>query len=301
MATSGSLIAAADYESIRTSLANILYLGSGTRGYGTTPVAGAVSAGQTITAAHWVNLKTDILTIAAHQGALANANITAVPSITAGTVINATDQNPFITAASYLDTNRFNVGSGQYSEESLGIDQSRNTNWSATVRHFFTLDFGSADAARYFFNAGGKIKLFAGRSGGTGSTQDNNWTSLLTDMGNVFFNWNGCTSDGTSPGSGNGIGFYNLTNVSQQVFTKVGSGSYSLNDYTVAMYTDVANNGSGGARYVYVQVFFNDDHTSVWGDTVTGTLTNSVRSLRPSGSYVNVVGPTATNSTLLSS
>ena len=120
-------------------------------------------------------------------------------------------------------------------------------------------------------------------------------------MGNVYFNYNGCTSDGAVPGSGNGIGFYNLTNTSQTVFTKFGTGSYSLNDYAISMSTDVSNNTSGGARYLYVQVSFNDSHTSTFSDVVTGTLTHSIRTLRPSGIYVNEAAPSGTNTTLLTS
>ena len=67
------------------------------------------------------------------------------------------------------------------------------------------------------------------------------------------------------------------------------------------MSTDVSNNTSGGARYLYVQVSFNDSHTSTFSDVVTGTLTHSIRTLRPSGIYVNEAAPSGTNTTLLTS
>lgn len=301
MPASGSLIAATDYNSIQTTIGNILGVGSGNFGYGQTVTSTQVNAGLSLIAANdWANLKIDMLKIANHLGLASNPNITSIPTLTAGTIINAADQTPFATAASYLSTNRFALGAGQYSDESFSpdISQTRSTAWGGaskpTVRHFFTLDFGSVNAARYFFNSGSSLRFTASRSGGTVSTQNTNWSAMLSTMGTVIYSYDGCQSNGTNPGTGSAIGYFSLTSSAQQVFTKTGSGNYSLNDYTITMRTD------GTGRYIYVEIYFNDDHTNPYSDTVDGTLTSTVAIRRASGSNVSVTAPTAINTTLLS-
>ena len=159
------------------------------------------------------------------------------------------------------------------------------------------MDFTNASNARYFFNAGSDIRFSSARTGGTGTPQDLNWTNMLSAMGTVIFNYN---STSAASGSGSSIGFYQLTNVSTQIFTKTGSGNYSANDYTILASCDVANNINGGARYIYFDIYWNDDHTNPFADSVTGTIT-SVISMRRANAIggVTVLAPTATNTVLL--
>lgn len=97
----------------------------------------------------------------------------------------------------------------------------------------------------------------------------------------------------TGTGTGSNIGFYDLTTVNQQIFTRTGSGAYAANDYTVFARCDVANNTNGGARYIYLTIQFNDDKAGNpnFDENVTGTLDSFVEFLRPSGSNVSVTGP----------
>ena len=167
----------------------------------------------------------------------------------------------------------------------------------------FTIDFGTPNNARYFFNSGGSIRFNASRTGGTSTSQNQAWANLLSSMGTISFNYNS-TKSSTNAGTGSSIGFYQLTSTMQQVYTRTGSGAYvsayNANDYTVTMSCDVLNNSEGGARYVYVTAAFNDDHTSVWKDSVTGTLTHNVQMRRATGTNVDVIAPTAVNTVLLS-
>lgn len=57
----------ADYNSIRTSLSDIMGSGSGTQGYGQKIYSTAVSEGKTVTPNEWANLATDIVNIYRHQ------------------------------------------------------------------------------------------------------------------------------------------------------------------------------------------------------------------------------------------
>lgn len=303
MATQGALIRAIDYNTIQTSVANILGEGSASFGYGQTVTSSQVSIGKSIEAQDWAKLKIDILKIAAHQGTSGDPLITTIPTVASGTEIQDTEATAFENAVPFLNSNRFLLA--EFSDESFSpdISQVRTTTWGApakpTVRHSFTLDFGSASNARYFFNSGSSIRFSSSFVGNVPSSQNQAWTNLLSDMGTVVYNYNGATA---ASGTGSAIGFYSLTNVAQQVFTKTGVGSYTpayaANDYTITMSCDVTNNSTGTARYVYVSVYFNDDHTG-FSDTVTGTLTHTVSVRRAAGSNVDVTKPTAINTVLL--
>jgi hypothetical protein len=221
----------------------------------------------------------------------------------AGDKITARSINTFTNAYTVINTNKFSIA--QYSDESFSpdISNSRTTAWGSpaktTINHNFTVDFGSAANARYFFNSGSSIKLSGSRTGGSGTLQDTNWTNLLSNIGIVTFNYLNTTYSGTS-GTGSAVGFYNLTNTPQTIFSASGTGNYASNTYIVQAYSDVANNTSGGARYVYVTIALTDTHTNAFSDSVDGTLTSTVSMRRATGSYVAVSKPTAANTTLLS-
>lgn len=301
MATSGALVRALEYNTAQSTINTILGTGSGQSGYGQPVTSSQVTANaSTITAAQWANLKIDMLTIASHAGLSAAPQISSIPNITAGAVISASDITTFETAATYLNANRFALA--LFSDEAFApsINQSRSTAWGApaqpTIRHSFTVDFGSAANARFYFNTGSSIRFSSAQSGGS-TPQNLDWRNLLAAMGTVVFNYN---STSAASGSGSSIGFYQLTNVATQVFTKTGSGNYAGNDYTIQARCDVANNTSGGARYIYFDIYWNDDHVNPFADSVTGTITSVVslrRASAPGG--VTVTAPTATNTILL--
>lgn len=304
MATQGALIRAIDYNTIQADIANILGSGSASFGYGQAVTSSQVALGKIIEAQDWAKLKIDILKISSHQGNSGDPSILALPTITAGVGdIQDTEITAFESVVPFLQNNRFLLA--EFSDESFSpnISQVRTATWGApakpTVRHSFTLDFGSSSNARYFFNSGSSIRFSASFAGSVPTSQNQAWTNLLNDMGTVVYNHSGATA---LSGTGSAIGFYQLTNVAQQVYTKTGVGSYTpayaANDYTITMSCDVTSNTSGAARYVYVSVYFNDDHTG-FSDAVTGTLTHTVSVRRAAGANVDVIKPTATNTVLL--
>lgn len=306
MAIQGTLIRAIDYNTIQSDVSKILGSGLVNFGYGQTLASSQVAFGDTVQAQDWAKLKIDILKIAAHQGTSSNPLITTIPTITSGSDIQGTDETFFKNAVPFLETNRFLLA--EFSDESFtpDISQVRTTTWGGSskpsVRHSFTIDFGNSNNARYFFNSGSSLRFSASFTGNTGSSQNIAWANLLSQMGTIVYNYAGATA---SSGTGSSIGFYNLTNVAQTVFTKTGQGAYTYvydaNDYTITMSCDVANNNTGTARYIYVSVYFNDDSTGGIPDIVDGTLTHTVSIRRASGANVNVVKPSATNTVLLTS
>ena len=307
----GSNITAADYNNLQTSLSNLIGTGNAdpTYGYGQTVSSSPVQSGDLVSHYDWANLKTDILRLARHQGVTTDPTIVSLPVINLNGEIDTNDVNKFNNVIPVLTSNRF--ANAAYSIESLSpdISSSRTTSWGTNslpvVRHSFALTFPDSNSARYFFNSGGAINFKASRDGGSTTTQNADWTSILssfsTGSNSVIFNYNSCTA---SSGQNSNIGWYNLTSTPQMVFKKsgnggeTGGGKYSSNDYHINMSCDVTNNTTGTGRILYVTVYFSDAHAGA-SDFVDGTLTSTVYITRASGNDVSVVGPIGINTETL--
>jgi hypothetical protein len=262
----GNTILAADYNAIQSTVANILGTGSGDRGYGQAVASSQVAAGATITASHMQNLKTDLDKISYHQ---ANAASSA-PSVSSGGVIYASDWSTYSSQSSTLDTNRLNLSAAQASLVD-GVAPTF-TNWNGTRTHVVTATFSSSEQARFFFNAGGQIRILPSQSGQSSSTtKGGRWNSLFTNIG------------------GNGVvinlsTWNSLTGSASQIAQYVDSGTYSGNDLTIT--------ASKTSTVITMNISFNDDGTfGNIDENVDGTTTSAVKSYTASGSYVSVSAP----------
>lgn len=334
MPAQGALINASDYTDVRRQISRILgdrileFNSDPNRakyGYGQDVFSDTQNIVREVTIVdndHLNTLKVDVLKIATHCGVEFNPLITELPTIQLGDIIDNAHLEAYSAAINLLNTSRFEVAESQSSIEDLlniqgqSISQSRTTPWGNnniysdnTVRHAFTIDFGTSENARYFFNSGGEVRFAASRTGGLNSYQDQVWTNLLNQMGTIIFKHN---STYGQAGVNSNIGFYQLTGSPQPVFTKGGSAvsvyatQYLANDYTIQAWSNVADNSLGQARYVYFSVEFNDDHTNspaspIAADQVTGTLTSTVKIRRASGPNVNIIAPIASVTTNITS
>ena len=198
--SSGSLIVATDYNGFANDTAganinSIWATGTTDAGYGQSALA-TVAATNTITATQWASLVNTISSIASHQG----TTITARTAPTAGNIIS-------ILAALNTDltnctTNRGNAAAngtqftGWTGTNSVTAGKS-GANWAMTFTN--TVTFASANAARYFFNAGGRIKIDVAKSS-TGNTGDPEWNDLSTTLcGDIYIT--GGTATQTIAGS----------------------------------------------------------------------------------------------------
>lgn len=207
-------------------------------------------------------------------------------------------ENLAITSTGLVD--RFSVAAGQFTTSAAG---SVSRSWSAsTVPQFWsnkistelTVDFANADRARWFFNSGGEIRIASSRTNGRSDQQNDAWSSLLTTTGTTAFG-------GQIPATGfsplNGQNFYRLTNVYQNILEVAATG-YASNLYQIRAKCDIANNSSGGARYVYLEInfiggytdpgplgppFTNDEIDGDWTVTVTQKFANG--DTLPSGTF----------------
>jgi hypothetical protein len=232
---------------------NLLGTGSGNSGYGQSPLSSAVVSGEKIRENHWDLLRQDIQRIADHQG----TSIT-ITNVATGNKVSATvgtQYSNLITGT--LTTNRFNLAVGQYSDESL-TSSTRSAGWNSTITHSFNVDFGSFDNARYFFNAGGQIRITPSYTrpspnNGINASLNDDWFNIVSGVGTVSF-------DHTST-TGGTIGYYDLTTSWQTIYTRTGgniNNQYTANDYTIRAYRNVSGS------IVYFECNFNDDKFCVY-------------------------------------
>ena len=288
--SSGNTVLAADFNTFRTSIDDIFgdtNAGSVAAaalvfGYGEAMLQAAVSAGDSITAASWNNLYMMIHRCAAHQGvSITLGGGVASDKFTAGAVISADTQ--LSTAITAITGGKLSFDAANMTTAAKN-DKSGTAGWSASTTHSFTQTFASYDAARHFYNSGGAMIFSASRAGGTGSTQNSDWTALLTAVGTVTW---GHSISGTSGTAGGGV-FSDVIanpNLTRDVWTHAGSGQYTANTYKIQVSCD-----SDKEVYTWT-ITFTDGHTNAISDAVDGTLASNVSERKADGTYVAHASP----------
>lgn len=232
----GGLIEATDYNGFVSTTAganvnDIWGTGATDKGYGQTALATVAAAG-TITATQWADLVNTISSMASHQGTSITARTAPVTGDTI-TILSALN-----TDLTNLTTNRGNAaGTGSQYTSWTGTSSkttatgSGTTPWTITFTH--TITWASANAARYFFNAGGRIKWETSKTS-TGTEADDEWNDLAnTLVGDIFITGgtgtqtiSGTAYTGTTKSGGTGTptilatttGWYDLTTSDTNIY-----------------------------------------------------------------------------------
>lgn len=281
----GDIISVTDYNNIRTKIFNIMGTGSSSSGYGqTTNAPTALSAGATVTKVQWDNLRYDIYNAILHQ----TGSAPTITVLSEGDVIRYGTAHPnfqYNTLADQAVTNKFNLGSGQFVTENIG-STTRGLSWSSQVSSTVTINFTDNNACRYFFNSGGKIRFTSSRTGGTGTLQDQRWSSLLSGAGQPFFAADSSMYPGSSGNATyNNIGYWQLTTSDQQVWSFQASSPYTSN--TWRLNARLASGTTTTATSVILTVLWVDSYSDPGppapGDQVTGDLTLNVDQVRARG------------------
>lgn len=187
--STGGLIQATDYNgfvanTVGANVNGIWGAGSTDSGYGQTSLA-TVSAAGTITATQWASLVNTVSSIASHQG----TTITARTAPVAGNTI--TILSNLNTDLTNLTTNRGNAAANgsQFTgwsgtSSKTAATGSGSSAWTITFTH--TITWASAAAARYFFNAGGRIKWETSKTADS-TASDTEWNDLAnTLVGDIY-------------------------------------------------------------------------------------------------------------------
>lgn len=186
--TTGGLIQAADYNGFVTNTANaninnVWGPGSGDAGWGQSNVA-TVSTAATVTATQWATLNSQISTMGSQTGVSLTSRTSPVAGNTISVLANVN------TDISNITTYRGNAaGVGTTSSTFSGtISKTASTaanasGWTISFTHVVT--FPSADQARYFFNAGGLIRLDMSKTS-TGTDKDPEWNTFVGTVGTLY-------------------------------------------------------------------------------------------------------------------
>jgi len=217
--------------------------GAGAYGLGQTQL-NSVGAADTITAAQWNSLFTFMNNIQNHT------NITALTSTTAaaaGDVIAlksalTTDLNALATA----------VAGGSTGADALttsGVLQTVTTaaeGWDSTATQEVSVTFGSANKMRWFFNAGGKVRITVGTTEAAIDGKDQAFKDLGTALGNIDIGAQVTTRSGTGEtpstgGSGLALGFHDLTTSYQELIILTSDNTnYTSNTIQISAKLDAA-------------------------------------------------------------
>jgi hypothetical protein len=277
----------ADASSAEDQISALWGVGFGDRGYGQSlPVLRSPLPSEPITSAQWQALLNAVSSMAAHTG----TSVSGVPSfddLNVGSVIQASgyDWSPL---GALLDAVRLNVNP-LVQTQVAGVQSVRVAPWTDSVSHEFWADFGSEDAARFFFNSGGAI-ILRPRLQDAPDTHSESWANMFLLLGEIRLRIRSTIQTGTG-GTGSLIGYYDLTDTYQTIFEQFDTGTYSANYVRVrarrALFTGV--HGANGSRIEFEVTF--DDVFGGPGDPVQGTLTSQVLSLVSDGTVLTVGTP----------
>ena len=297
----GGLIQATDYNgfvstTVGANVNGIWSTGATDSGYGQSALA-TVSAAGTVTATQWASLVNTVSSMASHQGTTVTARTAPVAG---NTITILSNLNTDLTT---LTTNRGNaVANGtQYGTFTGAVSKTTTTGsgtaaWTITFTH--TITFASAAAARYFFNAGGRIKWETNKSS-TGLTADTEWNDLAnTLVGDIYITGGTATQviaatsyTGTTKSGGTGTPTTLLTT----------TGWYDLLTSDTIIYKQFADTAPYTGQYIQISAKTAGTGTqlvltTVWvdpgGNTADSTITGGTGVSSPATSIGAATAPT---------
>jgi hypothetical protein len=322
VSTSGTILAS-DWQALLTDIAAVNYhqLNAAPRYNGVnltvpsngTGVSNTVGSTTYTNASPAVKIKeADRAAYLAVARALVNLNPSTVGSVNYPgcytTNINAS-QLTTIAAGAYLAPSVRVGTSSPWGSTNSGSAQSIGSGQEGIINMIVTLTFPTALAAQYYFNTGGSVILSGGATAGqtaVAGTKDQSWSILLSNMGNVVFNYTA-----TSSSSGNGVGtsygwsYFNANrNVTQTIYTITTSSSlYAPNQAdvlcslsssgTVLTFTFQLQDLSTAASKVSSGVSPGDTNLYSIDTPVTATVSGTITISYASGSYVSSQTPTS--------
>ena len=315
--TVGGLIQAADYNGFANDSGNnvnaIWSTGSTDKGYGQTAI-NSVSVAGTVTATQWATLVNNLANLGSHQGTTITSRTAPVAGNTI-TILNAvaTDINTLTGSRGNAAASGTAIGTFSGTTSKTTATGSGQAAWTITFTH--TITFADAASARYFFNAGGLVKIMYGKSS-TGTDHDADWNTLAGLTGNIFFSGrvnngsqtiSGQAYTGTTRLSGSGgtqttlattTGFYNLTPGASA--TTIFQLNNTVTPYETEFIRTTAALNVGGTVLTLVTTWV-DDGTGVAGATAnisggTGVSSpaTSIGAATAPTTLVNLIPPSTT-------
>jgi hypothetical protein len=283
-----SLISPNDYNSIQNLVAQVLGTGNAEFGYGQLVTSNQLTSKSLISIGSWANLRSDMIHARWHQTGTDPSS--SLPSLASKTLLTAADINLFSTMAATIAANKLVKPPVSQATRTTLVTGTLSSAWNGTSTHTVSVDFSTADMARFYFNSGSTIEFYASRTGGSTNAKNTSWSTMLTNMQTIVFNNSSTTCSGTgSPAAS--IGFYQLTLADQTIFTKTTENStYNPNTYTI-----LARKNSDSSQIIFT-IRFTDAAAGNVDENVDGSLISTVQSYRATGVNVEVPVPAGTSS-----
>ena len=275
--TVGSIIVAADYNGFANdsanNIGNVWAVGSTDLGWGQANIAN-VAAAATVTATQWATLVNNLSSMGSQTGVAITSRTAPQAGNTISILTNvATDINSLTLGRGNAAASGTEYGTFSGTTSKTSATGSGTAAWTITFTH--TVTFPSAAQLRYFFNAGGIVRLKYGKSS-TGTDTDADWNTFAGQCGTISLTGrvNGATQSiaaqaytGTTRLSGSGgtqttlattTGWYNLTGSPTTIFqltnaTSPYSGEYirttatATSSTVLTLVTTWVSDGSSGA------------------------------------------------------
>jgi hypothetical protein len=303
--TSGGTIQALDYNLLTwggntqvynatpDNLAEVWGVGNGQNGYGQdTSLISTLSAGTTVSATQWAGLVYTLNKTLGHQGGAAaqlatGSNIGIVAGATIAAFANVA------TAITTINTNKLNFNSTRGATTTgSNLDKVYNTE-GATMTQTITVTFASADQARYFFNAGGRLSLVAGQAGDfEQNAKETNWRDLINAIGTIHLDQLTSTRTGTGETlttDGSSIGYWDLTTSNQTLIRLTqDTAPYTANyiDIFAKVAGTAGSNGGLGTQVIFQIDYVDGSADGGFNDGISGTVRNRIDIVKPEITYL---------------
>jgi hypothetical protein len=298
----GQVIAAADYNGLAQTttggnVAWVLGTGHGAAGYGqnTTGIA-TVSSTATVTATQWSGLIYLVNRALGHQsGAAAQLGSGSNIGVAAGATITA-----FANVATAVTNINANVAlfAAQGSTTTGTTDTTNPTAGAQSSFSYFrdvNVTFTSANAARYFFNAGGQINFVCTATSGANNTRSNTLRDMINQVGGLGAFRNTTNTGRTGTGGTivtniTAFGYRNLTASAQNIVDNNVAGTYSSHDVKIQLLSNSIDttNGSNGASVVF-RLLTTADADDEFGGSINLSISVRADVVFPSTTYLNDV------------
>ena len=291
-ATDYNTLVGGDPTTSSGTLNTVWATGGTTAGYGQAAEAN-VAVGDSVTAGKWANLVTLTANSATHQGTA----ITSVTAPAAGGTIAYLSAIP--TNLTTIYTSRLNAASQGSTTTNTAT---YGSTWSTAITFTHTVTFANGNAARYFFNSGGQLKVTTAHA--------NNAAGINLLLNNL------CSNVGTVALSAPTSGTITISGVTYSGITKVGGGGNTPSPYltnngyfalTVSnanVFSQTATTGPASYLGTYIRVLIKSNGTqgangdagsiitiyTVWDEVPDGLTAGT-----GSATTVTIVPPETTN------
>ena len=288
----GSKVEYLDYNQIQTIVNNVFGTGSGDAGYGQTVTSNQVAQHAVVSVTQWNSLRNDLLKARQHQSGVDESGNLGLPTL--DIKLTDADRAAYLGMATLVNNNRtITPPSGEASFVTL-ITSSRASGWTGTVNQTLTIEFGTANNLRWFFNAGGNFQISASLTNfattGDSRLVSESWNVLLRNMGIIKLTNSSTTNTGTGTPATN-IGYANLTSTNQLIFSKLveAGNQYTPNRYD--LYARLSGTSAIVLTPTWSYVDAGADGAYRVFEPVVGTLSSICQMYIATGSNVAVAYP----------